>query len=233
MSGRTERELAKANRRDLAAIVAGGRSVPRRRCPPRSGSPEHLGWNLGSWRPAAWGACIARASATFDISTDLDELARADGALVVCSGFKSILDVAATLEALETRGVLVVGYGTDELPGFFTQSSGLPLEHRVDTPAEAAAIVRAHRAIGLPGAIVLAQPVPLAQSLDGELLRTTLDRGARRSVGQADHGQGADAVLCSSRSGRRPRVAVSRPIARCWSPTPGWRPRLPTGRSVG
>ena len=136
------------------------------------------------------GGVHREASATFDVSTDLDELARADGALVVCSGLKSILDVPATLEALETRGVLVVGYGTDELPGFLTRSSGLPLEHRVDTPAAAAAIVRAHRAIGLPGAIVLAQPVPAADSLDDELLDTTLDRAlkeasARRIRGKA------------------------------------------------
>src|SRR5262249_43132566 len=75
------------------------------------------------------------AASTFDISTDLDELARSDGALVVCSGMKSILDLPATLESLETRGVLVVGYRTNELPGFLTRSVGLRLEHRVDSPA--------------------------------------------------------------------------------------------------
>ncbi len=106
------------------------------------------------------------ASSSFDVSTDLDELARADGALVVCSGMKSILDLPATLESLETRGVLVVGYRTDELPGFLTRSAGLRLEHRVDSPAEAARLVRADRGLGLPGAIVLAQAVPERFAMD-------------------------------------------------------------------
>jgi pseudouridine-5'-phosphate glycosidase len=114
------------------------------------------------------------AAVTFDISTDLDELARADGMLVACSGFKSILDLPATLDALESRGVPVAGYRTDELPAFTTHSSGLPLEVRVDSPAEAAALVRAHRVLGLPGAVVLAQPVPEAVALDREAMETAL-----------------------------------------------------------
>src|SRR5262249_18570473 len=115
------------------------------------------------------------AAISLDISTDLDELARADGALIVCSGLKSILDLPATLEAMETRGVLVVGYRTGELPGFLARSTGLPLEHRVDSPGEAAELVRAHRALGLPGAIVLAHPVPEADALDPDELRAALD----------------------------------------------------------
>ena len=114
------------------------------------------------------------AAETFDVSNDLDELARADGALVVCSGVKSILDVPATLELLETRGVAVVGYGTDEFPAFTTRSSGLPLEARVDSPGEAAAVVAAHRALGLPGAVVLAQPVPAAVALDRDVMESAL-----------------------------------------------------------
>ena len=74
--------------------------------------------------------------------------------------------MAATLDALETRGVAVVGYRTDTLPAFTTASSGLPLGSRVDSPEEAAALVRAHRALGLPGAVVLAQPVPEHVALD-------------------------------------------------------------------
>jgi pseudouridine-5'-phosphate glycosidase len=121
-----------------------------------------------------------------ETSNDLDELARADGAAVVCSGVKSILDVAATLETLEARGVPVVGYQTGEFPAFTTRSSGLPLDVRVDSPAEAAAVVRAHRALGLPGAVVLAQPVPEAEALDGPemeaALADALDRARRQGV---------------------------------------------------
>jgi pseudouridine-5'-phosphate glycosidase len=165
---------SKANRRDLAPIVAAGKNaattvsatlwIARRfAVEPRVMATGGLG---GVHRDAA---------ISFDLSTDLDELARADGALVVCSGMKSILDLAATLESLETRGVLVVGYRTDELPGFLVRSSGLPLEHRVDSPAEAADLVRVHRRLGLPGAIVLTRPVPEAEALDHDSLQHALE----------------------------------------------------------
>ncbi|HWE35732.1 MAG TPA: pseudouridine-5'-phosphate glycosidase, partial [Isosphaeraceae bacterium] len=129
---------------------------------------------IGVMATGGLGGVHREAATTFDVSNDLDELARADGCLVVCSGVKSILDVPATLEQLETRGVLVVGYGTDEFPAFTTGSSGLPLDARVDTPGEAAAVVAAQRALALPGAVVLAQPVPEADALDREAMETAL-----------------------------------------------------------
>ena len=144
-SGPHGRRLAKANRRDLAAIVARGRHAATT-VSATLFIARRFGLEPGVMATGGLGGVHRDAAATFDISTDLDELARADGAVVVCSGLKSILDVPATLEALETRGVLLVGYGTDELPGFLTRSSGLPLEHRVDTPEQAASIVQAHRA---------------------------------------------------------------------------------------
>ena len=117
------------------------------------------------------------ASTTFDLSTDLDELARADGVGVVCSGVKSILDISATLEYLETRGVAVVGYRTDTFPAFTTVSSGLPVESRVDTPDQAAALLRIHRGLKLPGAVVLAQPVNVDDALDRQVMETALAQG--------------------------------------------------------
>jgi pseudouridine-5'-phosphate glycosidase len=126
------------------------------------------------------------AGATFDVSTDLDELARADGMMVVCSGVKSILDIPATLEALEARGVPVVGYRTGEFPAFTTVSSGLPLEWRVENPDEAGAMLAAHRRLKLPGAIVLAQPVDPSVALPSEILEQALAdalaRAAERGV---------------------------------------------------
>jgi pseudouridylate synthase len=194
---RTPPSLAKANRRDLRAIVARGGSVAttvsatlwiaqRYELNPRVLATGGLG---GVHRDAA---------ATFDVSTDLDELARADGTLIVCSGFKSILDVPATFEALETRGVVVVGYGTDELPGFLVNSTGLPLEHRVDTPDEAAAIVRAHRDIGLPGAIVLVQPVPADHALDPDVLQSALDDALRQAAARRISGKPLTPFLLDS-----------------------------------
>lgn len=184
-TGRDSRGWAKASRRDLGAIVAAGR------CAATTVSAtlwiaRHFGIGPGVMATGGLGGVHRDASTTFDISTDLDELARADGALVVCSGMKSILDLPATLESLETRGVLVVGYRTDELPGFLVRSTGLRLEHRVDSPAEAAGLVRAHRALGLPGAIVLAQPVPEADAMDpgplGQALEHALDDARRRGI---------------------------------------------------
>ena len=133
------------------------------------------------------------AAETFDVSTDLDELARADGMLVVCSGVKSILDVPATLEALETRGVAVVGYRhrrrSRPSP---RRASGLALEWRVESPAEAAAMVAAHRALGLPGAVVLAQPV--AEAVGDRPRRDGRRRSPRRWPRPATRGVTGKAI---------------------------------------
>jgi pseudouridylate synthase len=148
--------FAKAGRRDLGVAVARGLDAATT-VSATLAIARSVG--IGAIATGGLGGVHRGAAETFDVSTDLDELARADGTLVVCSGVKSILDVAATLEAMETRGIAVVGYMTNDFPAFTTTRSGLAIEWRVDSPAEAAAIVVAHRAMGLPGAIVLAQAV--------------------------------------------------------------------------
>ena len=176
--------FVKLGRRDLGMAVArgldGATTVSATLCLAR-----RVG--IGVMATGGLGGVHRGAAATGDVSADLDELARGDGVLVVCSGVKAILDVPATLEALETRGVAVVGYRTGTLPGFTVASSGLPLEWRVESAAEAAALVRAHRALGLPGAIVLAQPVPAADALDGAefeaALATALVEAEAQGVG--------------------------------------------------
>ena len=104
---------------------------------------------------------------TMDISADLEELARTPVA-VVCSGVKSVLDIGRTLEYLETKGVPVVGYGTDRLPAFFTPSSGFPVDYRADSPADVASAVRTQQELGLSGGVVIANPIPLEHALDGD-----------------------------------------------------------------
>jgi pseudouridine-5'-phosphate glycosidase len=99
------------------------------------------------------------AERTFDISNDLDELARSNVA-VVTAGAKSILDLALTLEALETRGVPVIGYRTDDFPAFYSRSSGLRVPMRSDHAGEVARIMRAKWEMGLAGAVVVANPIP-------------------------------------------------------------------------
>ena len=179
--------VLKASRRDLGYAVARGRNAAT--------TVAATLWlarrvRIGVMATGGLGGVHRGAGLSFDVSTDLDELAHADGALVVCSGVKSILDIPATLEALETRGVAVVGYRTDEFPAFTTRSSGLALTARVDTPAEAAALVDAHRQLGLPGAIVLAQPVPgdvaIAADEMEAALPEALAEAARRGVAGKD-----------------------------------------------
>jgi pseudouridylate synthase len=113
---------------------------------------------------------------SWDVSADLAALA-ATPVVVVCSGVKSILDVPATLQMLETESVPVIGYRTDAFPGFYRRDSGHPVPWRVDTPAEAAAVWRAHRALGGPSGALLAQPVPEDAELDGALHDRLLDEG--------------------------------------------------------
>lgn len=105
------------------------------------------------------GGVHREAGRTFDVSGDIDELA-ATPVAVVCSGAKSILDLPATLELLETRRVPVIGYGVDELPAFYSAGSGLPLSHRVDTPDAAARAVAAHRSIPGAGGVLIVQAPP-------------------------------------------------------------------------
>ncbi len=102
---------------------------------------------------------------TFDISADLTELARSRVA-VVSAGVKSVLDLARTLEVLETLGVPVVGYGTKEFPAFYSRESGLTLTHQVDTPEAAARLMEAQWNLGLSSAIIFANPPPLDIAID-------------------------------------------------------------------
>jgi pseudouridylate synthase len=102
---------------------------------------------------------------SFDESADLGTLARV-GVCVVCAGVKSILDLPATLERLETLNVTVLGYRTDTFPAFYLNDSGLPVPWRVDTPAEAAAVLRSRTDVGALGAVVVANPLPPDEQLD-------------------------------------------------------------------
>lgn len=111
----------------------------------------------------------------FDESADLLELARTS-AVVVCAGAKAILDLGATMERLETLGVAVIGYRTDELPGFFCASTGIPLGARVESAVEVARILRAQRALGRPGALLVVQPPPSADALDSALVSDAVAR---------------------------------------------------------
>jgi pseudouridine-5'-phosphate glycosidase len=159
-------DVVKCGVRDLAPLAArggwGGTTVA---------ATAHLAWRAGIhlFATGGLGGVHRGARDSWDESADLTELA-GTGIVVVCAGVKSILDVGATLERLETLNVTVLGYGTDHFPGFYLSDSGHPVPWRVDSPAEVAAVARARVELGIEDrAIVVANPLPPDQQLDPEL----------------------------------------------------------------
>ena len=134
----------------------------------------------GVHRGALGGGGAHGGHATFDISADLDELARTPVA-VVCAGPKAILDVPLTLEYLETRGVPVVSVGIDEVPGFYSRLSGIAAPSHVPDIAAAAAVIRAHAAMGLTSGLVICNPVPEADALPLDIARAAIEQAIREA----------------------------------------------------
>lgn len=115
---------------------------------------------------------------TMDVSADLEELAQTNVA-VVCAGAKAILDLPRTLEYLETKGVLVVGYQTDYLPAFYTRTSEYKLEYRMDTPKEIAESIYAKDALGLKGGMLITNPIPEEYSLDEKIMSNAIEEAIK------------------------------------------------------
>ncbi len=120
---------------------------------------------------------------THDVSADLYELAQTP-VVVVCAGAKAILDLPATLEMLETLGVTVVGYGTDEFPAFYSRHSGLPVDVRCDSPEEVAAIWQAKQRLGLPGGLLVTVPVPPEAEIPAEEIEPTIRQAVQEAAAQ-------------------------------------------------
>lgn len=160
--------IRKASRRDLAVVVAQGGD---------GATTVAATATIAAWAGieifATGGIGGVHRDPPYDISNDLPTLASVPVA-VVCSGAKSILDLPATLEWLETAGVTVVGYGTREFPAFYARTSGLPVDVRVNTAQEAAAIIRAGRRLGLAAGTLVAVPVPAAHALSADDLESTI-----------------------------------------------------------
>jgi len=128
------------------------------------------------------------AQQTMDISADLEELAQTP-VMVICAGAKSILDLGLTLEYLETKGVPVIGYGTDELPAFYTRHSGFGVDYRIDTPEELAAVFQAKIACGLKGGMLVTNPIPEAYSMPQDVINRAIDQALREAEEQGIRGK--------------------------------------------
>jgi len=126
--------------------------------------------------------------APFDVSTDLVQLARTP-LVVVCAGAKAILDIPATLEVLETYGVPVIGYQTDEFPAFYSRGSGLPVSARVDTPEQAARVAQAHWSLGMTSAVLVCVPPPAEEALPAEQVQGAIDQALAEAKEEDIHGQ--------------------------------------------
>jgi pseudouridine-5'-phosphate glycosidase len=181
-----ERTIAKAASRDIGPLLA--RKALASTTVSATMRTAHAA-GIGVFGTGGIGGVHRGASHSFDVSSDIDELA-ATRVAVISSGAKSILDMPATLELLETRRVPVIGYGVDELPAFYSVSSGLRLTHRVDSPEAAAATIAAHRRIPGAGGMLIVQPPPAdlaidAAEIDAWLAEAMADAEARGITGGA------------------------------------------------
>jgi pseudouridine-5'-phosphate glycosidase len=171
--------IRKASRRDLPVIFAGGFDAATTVaatmiCARAAGIPVFATGGIGGVHRGA--------EKSFDISADLQELSRTSVA-VVCAGAKAILDLPLTLEYLETLGVPVLGFGTEEFPAFYTRSSGLKVDQRVDSPEETARILAAKWGFGLEGGVLIANPIPEEFSMEKE----KIDRAVEAALVEAEH----------------------------------------------
>ena len=174
-------DISKASIRDLAIIIAAGKSAAT-----TVAATAHIAAMAGVhvFATGGLGGVHRGANESFDESADLTALANVDMTMI-CAGVKSILDVPATLERLETLAISLVGYKTNAFPGFYLTDSGYTLEHRVDSPAEIAAIIKARAAVGtLNKALVVANPVvkEMNKARHDEILKSGLEKAQKQGV---------------------------------------------------
>ena len=183
--GKTGMAVTKASRRDLPVLVAKG--MDGATTVTTTMIIAHMA-GIRFFATGGIGGVHRGAETNMDISADLEELANTP-VMVICAGAKSILDLGLTLEYLETHGVPVIGYGTEELPAFYTRKSGFPVDYRLDTPEELAAAFKAQRDLGLKGGMLVTDPIPEEYAMDFDVINTAIDEAIRESVKEGIHGK--------------------------------------------
>ncbi len=183
--GRKGQAVTKASRRDLPVLIA------RKADGATTVTTTMIIASMAGIKVFATGGIggVHRgAQQTFDISADLEELAQTP-VMVICAGAKSILDLGLTLEYLETKGVPVIGYQTDELPAFYPRHSGFGVDYRIDTPEELAAAFKAKLACGLKGGMLVTNPIPEQYSMPKAVIDAAIEQAIKEMDAAGIHGK--------------------------------------------
>ncbi len=183
--GKKGTAIHKASRRDLAVLCARGEDGAT--TVTTTMIIAHMA-GIEIFATGGIGGVHRGAETTMDISADLEELGKTP-VMVVCAGAKSILDLGLTLEYLETKGVPVIGYGTGELPAFYTRSSGFRVDYRMDTPQELAAAFKAQKELGLGGGMLVTNPIPAEYAMPPEVINAAIDQAISECNAKGIHGK--------------------------------------------
>ena len=170
--GKKGPEITKASRRDLAMLCAKGEDGA---CTVTTTMMIAHMAGIKVFATGGIGGVHRGAEVTMDISADLEELAQTP-VMVVCAGCKSILDIGLTLEYLETHGVPVLGFGTEDMPAFYTQKSGFKVDYKVDTPEELAHFFKTHTELGMRGGVLVGNPIPDEYSMDPDIINPAIEK---------------------------------------------------------
>ena len=183
--GKKGQAIHKASRRDLAVLCARGEDGAT--TVTTTMIIAHMA-GINIFATGGIGGVHRGAETTMDISADLEELGQTP-VMVVCAGAKSILDLGLTLEYLETKGVPVIGYGTNELPAFYTRKSGFGVDYRIDTPEELAAAFKAQNDMELGGGMLVTNPIPEEYAMPLEVITAAIDQAIAEAEEKGIHGK--------------------------------------------
>ena len=189
--GKKGQAIHKASRRDLAVLCARGEDGAT--TVTTTMIIAHMA-GIKIFATGGIGGVHRGAETTMDISADLEELGQTP-VMVVCAGAKSILDLGLTLEYLETKGVPVIGYGTEELPAFYTRQSGFKVDYRIDTPEELAAAFKTQNELGFQGGMLVTNPIPDEFAMPLDVINKAIDQAVAESVEKGIHGKNSTPFL--------------------------------------
>ena len=183
--GKKGQAIAKASRRDLAVLCARGEDGAT--TVTTTMIIAHMA-GIKVFATGGIGGVHRGAQTTMDISADLEELGQTP-VMVVCAGAKSILDLGLTLEYLETKGVPVIGYGTEELPAFYTRTSGFRVDYRMDTPFELAKSFKTQNELGFPAGMLVTNPIPEEYAMPLDTITAAIDQAIAECNEKGIHGK--------------------------------------------